>query len=88
MFFGDGLIVLPGRNFARFILTCYILFCLVIRTIYQAKLFELMHEEIRPPDAETIEELFSRNFSLGVADYMRLQGVTSDEFSDMKDIQK
>jgi hypothetical protein len=39
---GGGLNRLPGRNFARFNLMIYILFCLVVRTGYQGKQFEFM----------------------------------------------
>jgi hypothetical protein len=41
---GGGLFILPGRNFARFNLMMYILFCLVIRTAYQGVQFNMMVE--------------------------------------------
>jgi hypothetical protein len=40
--FGGGLVVLPSRNFARFILMQYTLFALIMRTGYQGVQFELM----------------------------------------------
>jgi uncharacterized protein YfcZ (UPF0381/DUF406 family) len=36
-FFGCGQIVTPRRNFARFILMVFILYCLIIRTAWQSK---------------------------------------------------
>lgn len=42
VFFGQGQIILPGRNLARYLLMMYILFCLIIRTGYQGVQFELM----------------------------------------------
>lgn len=41
-FFGQSHNILPGRNFARYHLMIFILFCLVIRTGYQGVQFELM----------------------------------------------
>lgn len=42
IFFGIGQTVLPGRNFARFILVLYIFFCLIFRTVYQGKHYEFL----------------------------------------------
>jgi hypothetical protein len=39
---GGGVQVLPGRNFARYHLTIYILFCMVIRTAYQGIQYNIM----------------------------------------------
>lgn len=58
------MIVLPGRNFSRYLLTLFILFCLVIRTAYQGKQFELLQKDIRPADVESIDEMIERNFTL------------------------
>lgn len=41
-FFGQGQNILPGRNFARYLLMMFILFCLIIRTGYQSVQFELL----------------------------------------------
>lgn len=57
------MIILPGRNFARYLLTLFILFCLVIRTAYQGKQFEFLQKEMRPADVATIEEMIERNFT-------------------------
>jgi hypothetical protein len=39
---GGGMMTLPGRNFARFILMMYIWFALVVRTGYQGVQFDMM----------------------------------------------
>lgn len=57
------MIVLPGRNFARYMLMIYILFCMIIRVAYQAKQFEFLQKEMRPADVETIEEMIAENFT-------------------------
>lgn len=41
-FFGQSQNILPGRNFARYHLMLFILFCLIIRTAYQGVQYELM----------------------------------------------
>lgn len=57
------MIILPGRNFSRFLLTLYILFCLIIRTAYQGKQFEFLQKDMRPANVETIDEMIARNFT-------------------------
>jgi hypothetical protein len=61
---GGGMISLPGRNFARFILMNYILFALIVRTGYQGVQFDMMLKEIRPKDIETIDELIANNYTI------------------------
>jgi hypothetical protein len=61
---GGGLVILPGRNFARFNLMLYILFCMVLRTAYQGVQFDMMLKEIRPKNVETIDELIDNNFKV------------------------
>jgi hypothetical protein len=41
-FFGQPQSILPARNFARFILMMFIIFCLIIRTGYQGVQFDLI----------------------------------------------
>lgn len=65
-FFGISQIVLPGRNFARFLVMLFILYCLIIRTAYQGKMFELMQQDIRKPAASSLEEMVKRNLTFYV----------------------
>ncbi|CAG9811075.1 unnamed protein product [Chironomus riparius] len=67
-FFGIGQTILPKKNFARLILLSFILWCLVIRTAYQGKLFEFTTTAIRKPEMRTLEELKDKNFSLYMPD--------------------
>ena len=55
---------MPGRNFARFNLMMYILFCLVIRTAYQGVQFDLMLKEVMRKDFQTIDELLEKNITI------------------------
>lgn len=57
IFFGLGYVHLPHRNFARILFIAFTIFCLVIRTGYQGKMFDFMIGDIRKPMPDTIEEL-------------------------------
>jgi len=61
-FFGLSQGVLPRRNFARFLLTLFIMWSLIIRTCYQGKLFEYLQGDMRNPEIQTIKELVKHNF--------------------------
>lgn len=62
--FGLGQIVLPRRNFARYLLMMFILFCLIMRTAYQGKMFEFLQKPMRKPAVKTIAEMIEKNFTL------------------------
>lgn len=62
--FGFAQTILPGRNFARFILMLFILFNLIMRAAYQGKQFEFMGLEMRRPDVQSIDEMIEQNFTL------------------------
>lgn len=64
VFFGVGLIRLPGRNFARYLLMMFILFCLIMRTAYQGKMYEFMQKVLRKPEVQSIQELMDKNFTI------------------------
>lgn len=53
IFFAIGLVRVPGRNFARFIFIMFTLFCLIIRTAYQGKMFEFITTDVSKHTAET-----------------------------------
>lgn len=58
IFFGFGLIHVPSRNFARFLFLMFVLYCLIIRTAYQGKMYEFMTADVRKPTATTVQEMF------------------------------
>ncbi|CAO1431629.1 unnamed protein product [Diamesa tonsa] len=53
---------LPKRNFARFLLMCFMLFCLVLRSLYQGSLFKILQSERRISEPSTIDELIAKGF--------------------------
>lgn len=71
-FIGGTQRFLPNRNFARFLLVAYLLYCLVIRTLYQAEYFRLMQSSKRNEEFQSIEEMVEKDFKfyvpIGLAD--------------------
>lgn len=63
IFLGISQIRCPTRNFARFLVMSFILFCVVIRTAYQAKMFQFLQMELKNPTFDTIDELIENNFT-------------------------
>lgn len=54
----------PKRNFARFLLTLFIIWSLIIRTCYQSQYFRFLQADARKPKIKTSDELLDRNFTL------------------------
>jgi hypothetical protein len=63
-FFKIGQTIMPGKSFARFLVMSYILYCLIIRTAWQSKMFEFLQKEMRKPEVQSLEELAERNFTV------------------------
>jgi hypothetical protein len=53
---------LPKGNFARFILMTFLLFCLVMRTLYQGSLYEFLQSDSSEKEPQTIEEMAQREY--------------------------
>lgn len=56
----------PGRNFARFLLTLFVIWSMIIRTCYQSKYFEYLQSDERKPRMETLKDLIDNNFTMFV----------------------
>lgn len=63
IFFGISQRILPIRNFARYILTMFIIYSLVIRTAYQGKLFNFLQRDVHKPEIKSIQEMIDKNFT-------------------------
>jgi hypothetical protein len=61
-FFGLGQLVLPRRNFARFLVMSFIIYSLIIRSAWQGKMFEFLNKEQRKPQVESVEEAKEKYF--------------------------
>lgn len=62
-FFGISQTILPGRNFARFLLTMFIIYTLIIRTAWQGKMFEFMQKNVTKQQVQSIEEMIEKNYT-------------------------
>lgn len=54
---------LPGRNFARFLLVCFLMYSLVIRTLYQGSFYQMLQSNDRKGEVQTIDEMIQNDFS-------------------------
>lgn len=60
--FEGEIVHLPQRNFSRFLLTSFILFCLVQRSLYQGSLYQFLQSQNRYKEISSIEELVDKDF--------------------------
>ena len=58
----------PKNNFARTLLMIFIIFCIVIRTLYQAALFHFLQTDQRKAEVQTIDEIIAENFDVYMYD--------------------
>jgi hypothetical protein len=68
VFLTGGRFRLPDRNFARFLLMMFMIWCLIIRTCYQSKLFENLNNDMRHPAVKTFAEFNERNFTILISE--------------------
>lgn len=55
---------LPMRNFSRTLLLLFVIFCIIIRTLYQAAMFHFLQTDQRHAEIQTIDELIAKNFEI------------------------
>ncbi|CRK90118.1 CLUMA_CG003836, isoform A [Clunio marinus] len=53
---------LPDRNFARSLLMVFLMFCLVMRTIYTGSLYRYLQAPITHSEAQSIDDMLERDF--------------------------
>ncbi|KAG5667051.1 hypothetical protein PVAND_015052 [Polypedilum vanderplanki] len=63
-FFGIPQAKMPKKSFTRFILIIFMVFCFIIRTVYQGVLFDLINTDKHKPHAKTIAEVFEKNYKV------------------------
>jgi hypothetical protein len=61
VFFGVSQKRLPGRNFARYLLMMFIIYSLIIRTLYQGSFYELLKSQKRHEEIKKIDEILERD---------------------------
>lgn len=64
VFFGGSLHVLPQKSTPRILLSTFILYCIVIRTVYQGFLFTFLQSDDRQSPVMTMDDVLDRNFDV------------------------
>lgn len=60
--FGGAQTKLPTYNFARSLLIMFLLFCLILRSLYQGALFQFLQANDNKPEVGSIAEMAEHNF--------------------------
>jgi hypothetical protein len=60
--FGVSQSKLPKGNFARYILMIFIIYALVVRTVYQAGIYNIIKSNARKPEVASIDEMIAEKF--------------------------
>lgn len=86
--YGGSQKILPKTNFARFLLMLFLLYSLVMRTLYQGSFFRLMQSNKRHSEVESIEEMINDDFRFliyfGDADQIDQIPVFKERWQDIK----
>jgi len=72
IFFGIGQTHLPNESLLRFILIFFVLFCLIMRTCYQSKMFDFITSDMRKPPPKTLEDVIEQGYTVVLLDYSAL----------------
>lgn len=54
---------LPQRNFAKFILMMYVLYCLIIKSCYEGKMFDYLQSEFKHPPKNSMKEMLAKGYT-------------------------
>lgn len=80
--------VLPTRNFARFLLMLFLMYSLIIRTLYQASFYQLLKSKKRYEEVQTIDEIVERDYKIYVfpwtADLFQEAEATKNRYGKQK----
>lgn len=60
--FGGSQKVVPHRNFARSLLMMFLVFCLVMRTLYTGSLYRFLQAKVYHKEAQSIDEMLQRDY--------------------------
>lgn len=60
--FGGSQKVLPHSNFARFLLMIFLIFCLIMRSLYQGSLYRFLQTKIYHKEVQSIDEMIERDY--------------------------
>lgn len=60
--FGGAQNILPHRNFARSLLMMFLMFCMVMRTLYTGSLFRFLQSKVYNKEAQSIDDMIERDY--------------------------
>jgi hypothetical protein len=83
IFFGIGVTRLPGRNFARYLFMIFTLYCLIIRTAYQGKMFEFLNKDVKRPTAKTEQDLIDWKIPLIKLNLINIHNETMEHLGSL-----
>lgn len=61
-FLGGSQRVLPKQNFARFLLMIFLMYSLVMRTVYQGSYYKILQSSNRKSEIQSIDEMIAQDF--------------------------
>jgi hypothetical protein len=73
---GGSQVKLPKNNFPRFLFAKFLIFALVMRSLYQGAIFDLLKNDISTVELKTFDELIEHEFTFYMYDSLatRLNG--------------
>lgn len=60
--FGGSQHILPHRNFARSLLMMFLMFCMVMRTLYTGSLYRFLQAKVYNKEAQSIDDMIARDY--------------------------
>lgn len=63
IFFGGTLHILPSNNVSRMLIATFILYCIVMRNLYQGSLFKFLQSDDRQRPVMTVDEMLEKKFT-------------------------
>ncbi|KAG4072377.1 hypothetical protein HA402_004309 [Bradysia odoriphaga] len=63
VFLGGTQRILPRSNFPRFLLVKFLIFTLIMRSLYQGRVFDILKRDLRTVELKTVDEYIERNFT-------------------------
>lgn len=60
--FGGSQKIVPKRNFARYLLMVFLMYCLVMRTLYTGSLYRFLQSKVNHKEVQSIDEMVQKDF--------------------------
>lgn len=60
--FGSSQKIIPQKNFARYLLMMFLMYCLIMRTLYTGSLYRFLQSKVYHKEAQSIDEMIQKDF--------------------------